>query len=87
MMADQIVWPKGQHLASELPEWARSQETEIARALAAKWALDMLAKATSELAVVRTEAVRGLWSMGWSLKEISEALGLSRARIHQIIEK
>lgn len=68
-------------------EWAMSHETEVARADAAKWAMSVLADATSQLSVVRTQAVRTLWADGWSLKDISEALQISRARLHQIIEK
>ena len=68
-------------------EWAASQDTQIARALAARWAIDLLADVTLGLSQVRIEAVRGLWAEGWSLKDISEALGISRARVHQIIEK
>lgn len=81
---------ENQHLAEnarDLVAWARGQETQVARADAAKWAMQALAEITSELSQVRIEAVRGLWSEGWSLKDISEALQISRARIHQIIEK
>lgn len=81
---------ENQHLADDaraLVRWAREQETEVARADAAKWAMQVLADITAELSQVRIEAVRGLWSQGWSLKDMSEALQISRARLHQIIEK
>jgi DNA-directed RNA polymerase specialized sigma24 family protein len=70
-----------------LVAWAKEQETEVARASAAAWAMTVLAEATAQLSTVRIEAVRALWAMGWSLTDISEALSISRARVHQIIEK
>lgn len=73
--------------AQQLVTWARSQETEVARADAAKWGMDLLASVTAQLSTVRIEAVRALWAEGWSLSDISAALQISRARVHQIIEK
>lgn len=79
--------PAMEQQALRLVAWAREQETEVARAAAAKWAMDMLAQVTNDLSQVRIEAVRGLWETGWSLADISEALEISRARVHQIIER
>jgi DNA-directed RNA polymerase specialized sigma24 family protein len=86
-VAEEITNPKAEQVVLGIAAWARSQPTEVARAAAAKWALDTLAQASLDISQVRIEAVRGLWAEGWSLSDISEALGLSRARIHQIIEK
>ena len=70
-----------------LVDWARSQETEVARADAARWAMKVCSDVQASLSTVRIEAVRRLWSEGWSLSDISAALQISRARIHQIIGK
>lgn len=87
-MSDNAVSnPAMQQQVLRLVAWAREQETQVARASAAKWAMDMLAAVTNDLSQVRIEAVRGLWSEGWSLADISDALEISRARVHQIIEK
>lgn len=71
----------------DLVGWSRSQETQVARAMSAQWAMKVLADVQAELSTVRIEAVRSLWTEGWSLKDISEALEISRARVHQIVEK
>lgn len=83
----QVSNPAMQQQVLRLVAWAREQETQVARAAAAKWAMDMLAQVTNDLSVVRIEAVRALWAEGWSLADISDALEISRARVHQIIEK
>lgn len=67
--------------------WAESRPTEVERSAAAKAAMEMLADITLSLSGVRIAAVRNLWTTGWSLSDISEALSISRARVHQIIEK
>lgn len=87
MAENEVSNPAMHQQALRLVAWAREQETEVARASAAKWAMDMLADVTNQLSQVRIEAVRELWTLGWSLADISDALEISRARVHQIIEK
>ena len=84
---DQISNPQAAEQVQALVAWAASHQTDVANAMASKWAMDTLAAATTQLSQVRVVAVRSLWASGWSLADIHEALGLSRARIHQIIEK
>lgn len=83
----QLSHPDSEKVIRDLVEWARAQETEVARAAAAKWAMTLMAEVTGQLSEVRIEAIRSLWTQGWSLADISEALEISRARVHQIIEK
>jgi len=67
--------------------WVQGQETTTAKAMAAKWAMDLLAEVVTQISTERIAAVRALWADGWGLADISGALGISRARVHQIIGK
>lgn len=70
-----------------LVEWACTQEGELAQAAACIWASDMLAAAMVELGNGRAAAIRALVEEGWSYGELATALGITRARIHQIVNR
>lgn len=84
---DEITHPALEDAVRSLVDWVDEQETQMAKAAAAKWAMALLQEVTNQISTQRIQAVRVLWEEGWSLKDISEALGISRARVHQIIEK
>jgi DNA-directed RNA polymerase specialized sigma24 family protein len=86
-MDDEIRLPEAEKHVRALVPWVQAQDTEIARAHAARWAMRLLAEVTNEISTARIGAVRVLWQEGWSLTDIAEALGMSRARVHQIIQK
>lgn len=84
---DQITHPQVEAQVRALVQWVQSRDTNVAQAAAAAWAMSMLTDVSRQIGTVRVSAIRLMWDQGWSLADISEALGMSRARVHQIINK
>lgn len=56
-------------------------QRQIRQAIAARDA----ARAAADAAYVA--ALRDLWEQGYSLAQIAEALGVSRQRVHQLVQR
>jgi hypothetical protein len=78
--------PHLQEWMAELVGWCSAQELEVLRADAAQTAIKDLQKLVIVLSEIRRGAVRGMAEYGYSQAEIAKELGLSRARIDQILE-
>lgn len=80
--------PRFAEIIQEVVSWARCQETAVARADAARTAqAELVGLLQMELAEAKAEAIRELWTTGWSLREIGQALGISTSRVEQIIKR
>lgn len=41
----------------------------------------------NRLAAIKTSAIRALFEQGWTVGEIASEIGISRARVHQLIDR
>lgn len=64
-----------------------SDTSYVDQATKATDAILELQRTVNRLAAVKTSAIRALWEQGWTTKDISEEVGVSRARIHQLINR
>lgn len=74
---------KGQ--LEKLIEWCENQPMHVLVADAAGTAILDLQDAIVELRNVRAAGIRAMAEDGWTHREIAKELGISRARVEQII--
>lgn len=82
----QIASPRIAKQLEAAMAWAEARPTAVEQALAATWLLNELQAAVQALPKVRAKAVRELHEDGFSMKDLSEMLGLSKSRIQQLLD-
>jgi DNA-directed RNA polymerase specialized sigma24 family protein len=70
---------------STVAEAIRGESTWLEQARASHDAVNALQQAYQQMTEIRREAIRALYTEGWSVGDISNELGISRARVHQIL--
>lgn len=76
-----------EHL-DDIYNWVQDIEDTATRAEAASAVIDLYKESLEiPLAELRVGDVRMLKAQGWSYSSLAEAFGLSRSRLHQIVEK
>jgi len=72
---------------NELCERIEKDDNYVDQARDASDAIIELQRAEHRLAAIKTAGIRALFEQGWTVKDIGEEVGVSRARIHQIITR
>jgi len=67
--------------------WLDTLESPEATAAGCTWLLAVLGDVSDLASARRAAAVHQLTVDGWSLSEIGAALGISRARVHQLVNR
>lgn len=81
-----LMHPRIQEYLDEIVAWAASQEYEVLKADAAITAMKQLQSALPQLREIRVAAMRTMTSQGWTETDMAKELGISRARVHQLME-
>lgn len=65
----------------------RRHQDLVVRAKQSVMLMEELQNAIAELSEIRAAALRDLHNTGWSYAQLGEAVGLTRARVHQIVDR
>jgi hypothetical protein len=82
----EVSSPRITTILADCIEWADNQPDPLTQAAAVSWLQGELQGKVAELAARRTTLLRDLHERGWSMGDIGEAIGLSKARVSQIID-
>lgn len=81
-----LINPQTQRYLDEIVVWVAAQELEVLKADAAITAMKQLQAILPQLREIRVAAMRNMTTQGWSETDMAKELGISRARVHQLME-
>jgi hypothetical protein len=88
MMAElQITNPDVTAALETIHAWADSIEDPVRQFAAATWVARELTEFVKEVAKLRTSSLRELEAEGYTLPEMADMIGVSKARVKQIIDR